>query len=74
MTNKSKEIVRAIKFALISISAGIIQLGSFAILDGVILKSDKFYWISYLISLLLSVLWNFTINRKYTFKSANNVK
>lgn len=29
--------------------------------------------ISYLISLVLSVLWNFTFNRKFTFKSANNV-
>ena len=71
---KSKEILRAIKFTLISISAGVIQLASFALLDGLILKADKWYWVSYLISLLLSVLWNFTINRKYTFKSANNVK
>lgn len=30
-------------------------------------------WIAYLISLVLSVLWNFTFNRKFTFKSANNV-
>ena len=71
--NKSKEILRAVKFTLISISAGVIQLGSFALLDGLIF-SENFYWISYLISLLLSVLWNFTINRKYTFKSANNIK
>lgn len=27
----------------------------------------------YLIALILSVLWNFTFNRKFTFKSANNV-
>jgi len=70
---KPNEFLRAVKFTLISISAGIIQLGSFALLDGLIF-SDKFYWISYLISLLLSIIWNFTINRRYTFQSANNVK
>ena len=62
---------RAIKFTLISISAGIIQIGTFTLMYEVL---NWIYWPSYLISLLLSVLWNFTINRKYTFKSANNVK
>lgn len=68
---KFKETLRAIKFTIISISAGIIQLGSFA------LMYELFgwgYWVSYLTSLLLSVIWNFTINRKITFKSANNIK
>ena len=27
----------------------------------------------YLIALILSVIWNFTFNRKFTFKSANNI-
>lgn len=66
-----KELFRAIKFTLISISAGIIQIGTFTLMYEVL---NWIYWPSYLISLLLSVLWNFTINRKYTFKSANNVK
>lgn len=76
MENKSKlkEFLRVVKFTLISISAGIIQLGSFALLDTLIIPGDKWYWVSYLTSLLLSVAWNFTINRKYTFKSANNIK
>ncbi len=60
---------QAIKFTLFSISAGIIQIGSFALLEIFI----KEYWIPYLISLVLSILWNFTLNRKYTFKSAANV-
>ena len=71
--NKSerfKELIRAIKFTLISISAGVIQIGSFALMYEV-LNLD--YWLSYLVSLLLSIIWNFTINRKITFKSANNV-
>lgn len=67
---KSKEIIRAIKFTIISISAGIIQFGSFALLNEVFKLP---YWPSYLISLILSIVWNFTINRKITFKSANNV-
>ncbi len=59
-----------IKFALFSASAGIIQIGSFTLFNEVF--SFK-YWISYLISLVLSILWNFTLNRRFTFKSAVNV-
>jgi putative flippase GtrA len=59
-----------IKFTLFSISAGIIQALSFALLNDVI-KFD--YWVSYLVALILSVIWNFTFNRRYTFKSAANV-
>lgn len=61
---------QAVKFLLFSASAGIIQVASFALLNEVI----KFkYWPSYLISLVLSVVWNFTLNRRFTFKSAANV-
>ena len=66
-----KEIIRALKFTIISISAGIIQIGTFTLMFE-LLNCD--YWVSYLISLLLSIIWNFTINRKITFKSANNIK
>ena len=66
-----KEIIRALKFTIISISAGIIQIGTFTLMFE-LLNWD--YWVSYLISLLLSIIWNFTINRKITFKSANNIK
>ena len=66
-----KEFFRALKFLLISISAGVIQIGTFTLMNELFLWN---YWVSYLISLLLSILWNFTINRKYTFKSANNIK
>ena len=65
-----KEVFRALKFTLISISAGLIQIASFTLLNEV---AHLEYWLSYFIALVLSVLWNFTINRKYTFKSANNV-
>lgn len=67
---KSKgSVLQAVKFTLFSASAGIIQVGSFALLSLFI----KTYWITYLISLVLSILWNFTLNRRYTFKSAANV-
>ena len=69
MNNKKKNLWQAVKFTLFSISAGIIQVGSFALLEIFI----KTYWIPYLISLLLSIVWNFTLNRKFTFKSAANV-
>ncbi len=70
MSEKKKEFIRAIKFTLFSLSAGLIQFGSFAFMDEVLHMP---YWPAYLIALTLSVLWNFTINRKFTFKSANNV-
>ena len=61
---------RFIKFVLFSASAGIIEIGSFALLNELL---DWPYWPSYLIALTLSVLWNFTLNRKFTFRSAANV-
>ena len=65
-----KELMRAVKFTLFSISAGIIQLLSFTLMNEVFHWS---YWVCYLTALILSVLWNFTLNRKVTFRSANNV-
>lgn len=65
-----KEFWRVVKFTLFSISAGAIQMGSFALLNEL---SGLDYWPCYLISLTLSVLWNFTLNRKFTFQSAANV-
>ena len=64
------ELWRSLKFVLFSISAGVIQMGSFALLNE-LLHLD--YWLSYLIALVLSVVWNFTFNRKYTFKSTGNI-
>lgn len=65
-----KEFVRVLKFTFFSISAGLIEMGSFALLN----EFTHFpYWPCYLIALCLSVLWNFTLNRKFTFQSAANV-
>lgn len=68
--NERKELTRGIKFALFSISAGIIEFASFALLNGL---TGWPYWPKYLIALILSVLWNFTLNRHFTFRSAGNV-
>lgn len=68
--NKKKELLRSVKFTLFSISAGVIQIGSDVLLNELLGVEP---WISYTISLALSVLWNFTLNRKYTFQSAANV-
>jgi len=65
-----KEIIRGIKFVLFSASAGIIEFVSFALLD---IGTTWQYWPKYLIALTLSVLWNFTLNRRFTFHSAGNV-
>lgn len=64
------ELKRAIKFTLFSVSAGAIQLISYTLLFELAHLPE---YISYLIALILSVIWNFTLNRKFTFKSANNV-
>ena len=69
MAVQKNDLWQAVKFTLFSISAGVIQILSFALLEIFI----KDYWIPYLISLLLSILWNFTLNRRYTFQSAANV-
>ena len=65
-----KEYIRFIKFALFSASAGLIEIGAFAMLNEI---SGWSYWPCYLIALLSSILWNFTLNRKFTFRSAANV-
>ena len=70
MTEKKKELLRTVKFTLFSISAGVIQV----IAD--LLCNEVFHlvpWLSYLVALVCSVLWNFTLNRKFTFQSAANV-
>ena len=82
---ENKNVAQAIKFALFSASAGIIQVGSFTLLNELIvpnlnIQNEAFlkilsaeYGVCYLIALVLSVLWNFTFNRRYTFRSAANV-
>ena len=65
-----KEFLRFLKFTLISASAGLIELGSFTLFNELLHWP---YWLSYMVALVLSVLWNFTLNRKYTFQSAADV-
>ena len=66
----TNEWIRVLKFVLFSASAGIIQMGSFTLLNEF---TGWRYWPCYLISLLLSILWNFTFNRRFTFKSDANI-
>ena len=70
VSEKKKEVLRVAKFVMFSISAGIREIVSFTILNEF---TGWKYWPCYLIALILSVLWNFTLNRKFTFKSASNV-
>ena len=69
-TRDRSELIRTIKFVLFSISAGAIELGSFTVMYEVLHWE---YWVAYLIALVLSVVWNFTLNREFTFRSASNV-
>ena len=64
------ELIRTVKFVLFSISAGAIELGTFTVMYEVLHWE---YWVAYLIALVLSVVWNFTLNREFTFRSASNV-
>lgn len=87
--------LQAVKFTLFSLSAGIIQILSFALFNDVLPLENYTltlsqataegeaallfslnlgnYWVSYLPSLVLSVIWNFTFNRNFTFKPTNHV-
>jgi putative flippase GtrA len=67
----SKEILRTVKFTLFSISAGVIQIGTYTLFYEVFHWAP---WLAYLVSLILSVLWNFTFNRKYTFRSDADIR
>ena len=67
---KKEELIRTIKFTLFSISAGVIELGLYELLTWITPWS---YWPRYLIALIASVVWNFTLNRNFTFRSATNV-
>ena len=70
MSNTKKEWMRMVKFTLFSISAGVIQSVSFTLMNELFHWN---YWVCYLTALVLSVVWNFTLNRKFTFKSSANV-
>ncbi len=76
--------IMALKFVFCSTGAGIIQTVSFTLLNELSKRTDLFdfipeevinneYGLFYFIALFLSVLFNFTVNRKFTFKSANNI-
>jgi len=78
MTKERKaELIRILKFTLFSASAGLIQIGVYSLIR-IFVKFPEESWqdyvVAYIPSLILSVVWNFTFNRKFTFKSANNVK
>ena len=67
---KQSSLWQMVKFTLFSLSAGIIQVLSFTLINELLHWP---YWPAYLTSLVLSVVWNFTLNRRYTFQSAANV-
>lgn len=73
--SKKSNFIQFVIFALFSLSAGIIQIGTFTLMNELIKFSegDSWYWVCYLTSLILSIIWNFTFNRRFTFKSAANV-
>ena len=68
--HRKAELLRSVKLLLFSVSAGAIEAGAFALLNELLQWS---YWPCYQIALVLSVVWNFTLNRRYTFQSTNNV-
>lgn len=71
--NKKQQFIQLVKFTLFSASAGVIQILSTTILHQWTGWLLNYYWLAYVIGLTLSVIWNFTFNRKFTFKAANNI-
>ena len=68
---KNKELIRTVKFVLFSASAGVIETLAMILCEEVIKIPG--HYVCYTIALVLSVLWNFTFNRRFTFQSAANV-
>lgn len=67
---RRQQAVQAVKFLFFSISAGVIQTLVFTLLE---MFTPLGYWLCYLPALIASVVYNFTVNRAFTFKSAANV-
>lgn len=75
----------SLKYLICTAGAGIVQAVSFTILNEWIHLNNvlnistflgenaKDYGLAYFIALTLSVLFNFTVNRRYTFRSANYI-
>ena len=70
MNEAKKEFWRTVKFVLFSASAALVQVLSFALMEEVFHAA---HWLSYLVALIISVVWNFVLNRKFTFHSSANV-
>ena len=69
-----KGLAQALKYTLFSVSAGVIQASSFALLSQVLFsRRTDLFWLFHIVALVLSVIWNFTLNRKFTFGASNNV-
>ena len=66
----TRELWRFVKFGLFSASAGLIEAGVFYLLGRI---PSLGYWVCYLVALVASVVWNFTLNRRFTFQSAANI-
>ncbi len=70
MMKNRKELLRKVKFTLFSISAGVLEIGVFTLLT---MLTNWNYWACYLPALVLSVIWNYFLNRKYTFYANDNI-
>lgn len=70
MNEKNKELTRVGKFLLFSVGAAALQIGSFTLLEEVLHFA---HWLSYLLSLMLTIIWMFILNRKFTFHSDGNI-
>jgi len=71
---RRENLIQTVKYFAFAASAGAIEAIVFALLSEFVFRdAENEYGWSYFIALVISILWNFTLNRRYTFKSANNV-
>ncbi len=74
---KNQVFLQLLIFTAFMASAGVIQFVTTGLLSTWtgLMKSeeDDYYWCAYLAGLVLSVIWSFTFNRKFTFKAASNL-
>lgn len=69
-TKNKESWIQLLKFTFFSISAALVQIAVYSVLFAI----TKIEWLSHLVALIASVLWNFTLNRKFTFKAVNDVR
>ena len=62
-----------LQFVVVSLGAGVIEYATFALMTWIVPDNKTMLVAAEVTSVVLSCLFNFTVNRKYTFHSSSNI-